>query len=809
MAQSRIKEIYQIVHSVRKITIDNVESHCPSAQGNLLTQLSFVKSIIRVHGHARESDALADVLAICAQPPDLGGLGLSEHTELAVDQEAEILFLVSAWLEALNSADRTKSKPDPLSTRPEGRRGMTLSEKIFSLHDIDRRGSVAPGDLIRVDVDWVIASEASWAGMEVTYNRLGKPGIFRNDRFWLAGDHVVDPRINNLPKVQSLIDASERAKRVFKLTDYQGLNYTILHTEFYRERAQPGMLVIGSDSHTCSSGALGCLAIGLGAADVTMPLVTGETWFKVPECIHIRLVGKPKLGIGGKDTILYILQQLQRNTVASERIVEFSGSGVKYLSSDARFAISNMTAEFGGVTGVFVPDEITHKFLQKRPVSRHRANSIYMRPDEDAEYAKTFEIDLTKVQSFIAKYPNPDDVAPVTDCEGMELNGCFIGACTTGEEDLILAALVLEQGLKGDKKPSQKGKRKVVPGSMPILNRLRNLGLVGVYEEAGFEIGVPGCSYCVGMSADQAGVGEVWLSSQNRNFENRMGKGSIGHLASAATVAASSFEMKVTDPTRLLDAIDVDRWATLRDVRTSHTARSIMENIRYVEPRGPSLTWCDGRTERQAVGTPPSYTPMVGHNPLRGTVQVLGDFIDTDALAPAEFLISMVTNELAGEHCLQYTNPTFRDRVKKGFNIVVAGKAFGCGSSREQAVMSLLGCGVKCVIAESFAFIFQRNMPNLGLLGITIPDKSFHDVAKDGSEIAIDFNDSVIRLEGKTFKFNLSQMERELFKHGGIASAFRKFGNRLFEAMTERKRLSPMSHATIGKLTETHPELQW
>lgn len=116
-----------------------------------------------------------------------------------------------------------------------------------------------------------------------------------------------------------------------------------MHTEFYRERAQPGMLVIGSDSHTCSSGALGCLAIGLGAADVTLPLVTGETWFKVPESINVRLIGSPKPGIGGKDVILYILQQLKRNTVASERIVEYTGPGLQYLSSDARFAISNMT----------------------------------------------------------------------------------------------------------------------------------------------------------------------------------------------------------------------------------------------------------------------------------------------------------------------------------------------------------------------------------------------------------------------------------------------------------------------------------
>lgn len=199
-------------------------------------------------------------------------------------------------------------------------------------------------------------------GMEKTYKSFGKPGIFRNDRFWLSGDHAVDPRVNKLPEVQALISASERAKKTFKMTEYQGMNvsllfllpcvlaiaeplmkYTILHTEFYRERAQPGMLVVGSDSHTCSAGAVGCLAIGLGDADVTLPLVTRETWFKVPEAINIRLVGAPKPGIGGKDVILYILQVLKRNTIASDRIVEFTGPGVRHLSLDARFAVSNMT----------------------------------------------------------------------------------------------------------------------------------------------------------------------------------------------------------------------------------------------------------------------------------------------------------------------------------------------------------------------------------------------------------------------------------------------------------------------------------
>jgi len=172
-----------------------------------------------------------------------------------------------------------------------------------------------------------------------------------------------------------------------------------------------------------------------------------------------------------------------------------------------------------------VPDEVTRNFIDRRKNPKHKKQAVYYRPDEDAEYAESYTIDLGKVEPFVARYPSPDDVVPVSEVAGIKLDGCFIGACTTTREDLILAALVLEAGLKRGMKPGFHGNRKVVPGSRPILHDLKERGLLGIYTQAGFEIGVPGCSYCVGMSADKAGEGEVWLSSQNRNFKNRMGPG--------------------------------------------------------------------------------------------------------------------------------------------------------------------------------------------------------------------------------------------------------------------------------------------
>ena len=256
-------------------------------------------------------------------------------------------------------------------------------------------------------------------------------------------------------------------------------------------------------------------------------MITGETWLTVPPILCIRFINEPPLGIGGKDAILYVLGQLKRNTVAAGRAVEFVGPGLKYLSCDARFAISNMTTEFGGIAGVFVPDEITATYLTRRKQSIHRDSTLYFRPDEDAEYAETFTIDLAKIDSLVALYPSPDNVVPVVEVAGKELDGCFIGACTTAEEDLIVGAIVLRQGFKAGLTPCTNGKRKVTPGSVPILTRLRQLGLLRWYEEAGFEVGAPGCSYCVGVAADVAGEGEIWLTSQNRNFPNRMGPGKI------------------------------------------------------------------------------------------------------------------------------------------------------------------------------------------------------------------------------------------------------------------------------------------
>ncbi|KAJ5810975.1 aconitase iron-sulfur domain-containing protein [Penicillium robsamsonii] len=506
-------------------------------------------------GSPADASTLRYVLDLCHTEIERGGLGFSEARcidwSLSQMKLQDLQDLLEAWLESLNSAESGRCLPAPLSVKASATRPMTLAEKILAHHafSLPSAHGLKSGDFVRTSVDWIVASELSWvvghfiiplsvdeafqseahlgkyAGMKHSMTSIGEePTVWRNDRFWLAGDHTVDPRTYHQPRVRELIDGMKDAKTKFKMTENQGSNYTILHTEFVRERAEPGMLVLGSDSHTCSAGAVSSLAIGLGAADVMAALATGETWIKTPESIRVEFSGEPAWYIRGKDVILYILKMLKRNTHAADRIVEFGGPGTRYLSCDARFAICNMCTELGAITGIFVPDQITSQFISDRPQSRYKSQSLYFQPDADASYAATFQINLDEVKSFIALYPSPDNVVEVTEKLDMVFEGCFIGACTTTEEDLILGALVLEAGLQRGL-PLAAGKRIVVPGSLPIVKNLRDLGLLDIYSQAGFQQPAVSCSMCLGMGADRAGAGENWLSSQNRNFKNRMGPG--------------------------------------------------------------------------------------------------------------------------------------------------------------------------------------------------------------------------------------------------------------------------------------------
>jgi aconitate hydratase/homoaconitate hydratase len=655
------------------------------------------------------------------------------------------------------------------------RKPMTLTQKILAQHALGlERPWVQAGDILRIRVDWTIASELAWNGMERTFAALGRPPLSDPSRFFLAVDHTVDPvTLANDPRTQRLVQLSRSFAQERGLRHFYDANQTILHTKFYRDLVQPGEVVLGADSHTSSHGGLGAFAIGLGGADVTAAMVLGQSWIEVPEAICVEYQGRLPFGFGGKDIILATLGQLRRNTVAMERTVEYRAESREDFSTDVRFTIANMTAEFGGLNGIFEPDGVVAAWLLGRPARGEPdyagQGAQYFRADADAPYVARYAIDLTRLEPAVAKPFSPDNVVPVGELAGLELDGVFIGACTTTEEELVLGALVLETALRAGQVPrAAPGKRLVVPGDLGIQGRLAAAGLWAHYERAGFLVGVPGCSMCLGVASEKAGPGEKWLSSQNRNYKNRMGEGSLAYLASAATVAASALALRVTDPRPLLAQIERERFERLlgRD-----PARPLPE-IRTVEPE----LSVSPRAHAGAGGA--GATGVV-----RGRVQRFGDHVDTDAIIPGQFCHLTQLAEL-GAKCFHFVRPEFVERVRGGADLIVAGEGWGSGSSREQAVWALQGAGVRAVLARSFAFIHKRNLVNEALPYLVVTDDEFYRLADEGAEIEVDLAAGRVRAGGREFAASAqSPIARALQREGGLVPAIQHHGREVFERL--------------------------
>ncbi len=634
---------------------------------------------------------------------------------------------------------------------------MTLTEKILLQHALGwEKNYVQAGDILAIAVDWTIASELAWNGMNMTYEALGRPPLFNKDRFYLALDHTVDQNtLARDKRTQNLVQLSRRFAQEAKLKYFYDANQTIMHTEFFRQLVRPGEIVLGADSHTSSHGGMAALAVGLGGSDIVAAMVRGYSWIQVPEAIRVHYAGKLPFGVTGKDVILRTLGQLGRNTVAMERTVEFTGDHLEDFSTDFRFTIANMTAEFGGLNGIFPADARVMQTMQQRREPQFREGGWWFVADENANYVETFRIDLEGLLPQVARPFSPDNVFNIAETVGQKLDGCFIGACTTTEEELILAALVLEAALAEGKRPLDSSNRIVVPGSLEIAGHLQDKGLLEVYRRAGFRINEPGCSMCLGIASDRALPGEIWLSSQNRNFHNRMGKGSLAWLSSALTVAASAFDMKIADPRPLIKKIDRTRFQKLM------AAKNGMREVIHTQPR-PQAAAANARSS--------AAVQQKHFAPIAGRAQLFGDHVDTDAMIAGEFCHLSDLKEI-GQKAFYHFRPEFVSRVASGENIIVAGEGWGSGSSREHAVWALKGAGVQAVIAKSFAYIHKRNLVNDALPFIILRNEEFYQNVQDGDELRVDLDAALVTHNGKTYPgVSLPPVMRRIMQSGGLVA---------------------------------------
>ena len=417
---------------------------------------------------------------------------------------------------------------------------MTLVEKILAAHT--GKEKVSPGEFINARVDLILANDITAPIAIREFQRIGVGKVFDPKKVVMVPDHFVPNKD---------IASAEQAKLMREFCYEQGVIYFevgrmgIEHVLLPEQGlVLPGDVVIGADSHTCTYGALGALATGMGSTDIAAAMATGDIWMKVPPTIKLIYHGTLGEWVGGKDLILFTIGDIGVDG-ALYSAMEFTGEAIDALSIDGRFTMANMAIEAGAKVGVFRVDNKTQLYIK----SRAKRSYMVYEPDGDAEYSQVIEYDVSALEPQVALPHSPANTKPISQVGDIEINQAVIGSCTNGRlEDLRLAAEIL----KG-KKVHPRVRCIILPGSQQVyLDALRE-GLIGIFIRAGAAVSTPTCGPCLGGHMGVLADGERCISTTNRNFVGRMGGSkSEVYLASPAVAAASAIMGRITSPDEVI-----------------------------------------------------------------------------------------------------------------------------------------------------------------------------------------------------------------------------------------------------------------
>ena len=415
--------------------------------------------------------------------------------------------------------------------------GMTMTQKILAAHaGLD---TVVPGQLISAKLDLVLGNDITTPVAIKEFSKAGFDQVFDKDRIAIVLDHFVPNKD---------IKAAEQSKQCrefacqhcvshFYAVGKMGIEHALLPEQGV---VTAGDCIIGADSHTCTYGAVGAFSTGVGSTDMAAGMATGTAWFKVPTALEFRLSGKLPANCSGKDVILSIIGRIGVDG-ALYRSMEFTGEGVKTLSMDDRLCICNMAIEAGAKNGIFPVDDVTMAYLE----GRSERKPVVYTADADAEYEKTYEIDLAKIVPVVACPHLPENTKPAAELGDIKIDQVVIGSCTNGRmEDMEAAYNILKGNHVAD------GVRCIIiPGTMQILRECVERGWVTAFIDAGAIVSTPTCGPCLGGYMGILAAGERCIATTNRNFVGRMGHvESEVYLASPATAATSALTGYITAP---------------------------------------------------------------------------------------------------------------------------------------------------------------------------------------------------------------------------------------------------------------------
>jgi homoaconitate hydratase family protein len=414
---------------------------------------------------------------------------------------------------------------------------MTFAEKILAMYSGEKE--VVPGKIVTVKPDYLLVHDNAAAIIQKITVDLEEYGVFSKDLSVIVLDHVVPAASEKTASNHKVI--RDFVKK-YGIKYFFDVGFGVCHQVMIEKGlALPGMLLLGSDSHTCSYGAIGAFSSGIDRTEAASLMLTGETWLKVPDSIKINLLGKLDKGVYPKDLVLYIIGDVSSDG-ANYCSVEYHGD-VSQFSVDDRFTVCNMGVEMGAKNSVFSFDNITEKYLNHIGVSKSSYNPICS--DKNACYSKDLNYDLADIEPVVACPHNVDNVKSVSDLLDVNVQQCLIGTCTNGRlSDLEIAAKIL----KG-KKVHSDVRLLILPASKDIFEKALDKGIISILVKAGGIILPTGCGPCLGAHQGCLAPGEVCISTANRNFKGRMGcKDADVYLASPATVAASAIYGKISDP---------------------------------------------------------------------------------------------------------------------------------------------------------------------------------------------------------------------------------------------------------------------
>jgi len=564
----------------------------------------------------------------------------------------------------------------------------TFVEKIFG---------ASAGSIVFQKPDLVLSHDNT-GSIQKTFEKMGGEKLHNPDQLVVVLDHNAPPTNAALANTyQGIRDFVEK----HGVSKFHDAGSGICH-QIMASYARPGMVIVGSDSHTCTAGAFNAMAAGIDRTEAAGLWLRGETWFRVPETLKITLTGKLKQGVFAKDLSLWIIGILG-SAGANYMSIEYHGKGVHSLSIADRMTLTNLASEMGAKNAVFPADQVLHKHLGGQ------VEGIWA--DEGASYLRSIEIDLKEVYPLVAAPHQVDNVMALAELAGTDIHQAVIGTCTNGRIEDMRQAAEMIKGLKV--KPGIQ--LLVIPASREIYLQAIEEGLISIFLEAGANVLSASCGPCLGTGQGIPADKQRVISTANRNFLGRMGnKNAEIYLASPAAVALSAVHGKIMDPRK-------DKGAEKFPFRKAQVGSVTIEAD---EKRRLNGVW--------------NYTDA--------------DNLNTDQMFAGNLTYEVQSSDPEGiiPHLFEGFDTRFSKEVKAG-DIILGGENFGCGSSREHPSVGLAHVGVKAVIVKSVNRIFYRSAVNQGLALIVLPEVV--NAYQEGHKVDVDLAAGTIKVGQENFSF--------------------------------------------------------